>query len=108
MLTSSDTRYKKASETRNVLVDFSNTLDKDTDETIVSVSSVTASGLTISNAAVTLVTRNINGRIVPAGKAISFTVAGGTNGTDYAIAAVVVTSGNQTIDRTLPLIVRAS
>ena len=117
VITSSDTRTKESGETRNVLVSFVDCLDKDTsiDETISSVSSVAATGLTISNAAVTTVVRKYREQSspavehhIPAGKGITFTVAGGTNGQDYSIKCTVVTSGSQTIVRYLPLQVRAS
>jgi hypothetical protein len=108
-ITSSDTRYKEAGETRNVLVDFTGALDKDgsTNERISSITSVAATGLTITNSAVTTTPRIINGQEVPAGKAISFTVASGSNGTTYQIKCTVVTSGSQTIVRYCPLSVTA-
>lgn len=109
-VTSPDTRRKEAGETRNVLVDFTDVLDKDgsTNETISSITSVAASGLTITSTAITTLPRNINGREVRPGKAIQFTVAGGTNGIDYQITCTVVSSGSQTIVKKLPLEVRSS
>jgi hypothetical protein len=111
-VTSDDTIYKKASETRNCLVSFQQTLDKDNsiNETISSVTSVTPSpsGPTVSSAAVTTVPRIINGIEVPAGKAIQFTLAGGSNGSEYDLLCLVVTSGSQIIDRTVPLVVTSS
>lgn len=109
-VTSPDTRRKEAGETCNVLVDFTDVLDKDssTNETISSITSVAASGLTITSTAVTTTPRLINGREVRPGKAIQFTVAGGSNGTDYSIVCTVVTSGSQTRVRKLPLEVRSA
>lgn len=109
-LTSKDIRRKKASETRNVLVDFQNCLDKDDaiDETITLINGVSATGLSISGSTITTTARRINGRACQAGKAISFTVSGGTIDNDYDILAVVTTSGGQVIDRTLRLAVRGA
>ncbi len=108
-ITSSDVRRKEAGETVNVLVDFTAVLDQDDtiNELISSVTSVAAapSGPTISNSAVTTKARKINGVQVAAGKAISFTVAAGTNGVEYTLTCTVVTSGSQTRVRKLTLIV---
>lgn len=108
-ITSSDVRRKEAGETVNVLVDFTAVLDQDDtiNELISSITSVTVSpaGPTITNSAVTPKPRKINGVQVAAGKAISFTVAGGTNGTTYTLTCTVVTNGLQTRVRKLSLIV---
>lgn len=108
-ITSPDTRYKEAGETRNVLVDFTDVLDTDdyTNEVISSITSIAATGLTISSSAVTTTPRKINGKEVRAGKAVSFTVSSGSNGTTYQIKLTVVTSGSQTIVRYCPLTVSA-
>lgn len=109
-VTSPDIRRKEAGETRNVLVSFADVLDRDhsVNETISSITSIAATGLTISGSAVTTLPRIINGRETPAAKAIQFTVAGGTNDNDYAITCTVVTSGSQTIVKKLTLEVRSS
>lgn len=108
-VTSTPTQYKEAGETRNVLVSFADVLDKDNsiNEVISSITSVAATGLTISGSAVTTVARKIGGVDVPAGKAIQFTVSSGSNGTTYQIKCTVVTSGSQTIVRYCPLSVSA-
>lgn len=108
-ITSPDTRYKEAGETRNVLVDFTDVLDQDdyVNETISSITSVAATGLTIASSAVTTTRKKINGREVMPGKAISFTASGGSNGTTYQIKCTVVTSGSQTVIRYCPLSVSA-
>lgn len=108
-VTSPVTHYKEAGETRNVLVSFADVLDKDhsVNETISSITSVAATGLTIASTAITTVPRMINGVEVPAGKAISFTAAGGSNSTTYQIKCIVVTSGSQTLVRYCPLSVSA-
>ena len=108
-VTSTPTQYKEAGETRNVLISFMDVLDKDDsiNERISSITSVAATGLTIASSAITTVTRKINGVDVPAGKAISFTVSSGSNGTTYQIKCIVVSSGSQTIVRYCPLSVSA-
>jgi hypothetical protein len=107
-------RTKDPDETVNVLVSFVDLLDKDDsiDETISSITSVTATGLTISGALVTTTLRKYNdgqnSHSVPAGKGITFTVVGGTAGDDYAIKCKVVTSGGQTRVRYATMQVRTS
>ena len=109
-VTSADTWTKEAGETRNCLVSFADLLDTDNsiNETISSITSVAATGLTITSTAVTTLPRMIRGIEVPAGKAIQFTVAGGSNGTSYTITCTVVTSGSQTAVRKITLTVAAS
>lgn len=111
-VTSPDTLYKEAGETRNCLVSFVDVLDRDNsiNETISSVTSVSSSpsGPTTGSLAVTTVPRIIRGVETPAGKAISFTLAGGTNGTSYTLTATVVTSGSQTVVKKIPLEVTSS
>jgi hypothetical protein len=109
-VTSADTWTKEAGETRNCLVSFADLLDSDNsvNETISSITSVAATGLTISSSAVTTVARIIRGIEVAAGKAIQFTVAGGSNGTSYSITCTVVTSGSQTVVRKVTLTVASS
>jgi hypothetical protein len=109
-VTSADVWTKEAGETCNCLVSFADMLDNDNsvNETISSITSVSATGLTISSTAVTTVARKIRGIEVAAGKAIQFTVSGGSNGTSYSIACIVVTSGSQTRKRLITLTVAAS
>ena len=103
---------KEAGETRNFLVSFQDLLDKDssTNEVLSSVTSVTVapSGPTIGTPAVTTTARKVNGVNVEAAKAITFTVAAGTNGTTYTLTLTVVTSGGQTVVRKITLPVAAS
>jgi carbon monoxide dehydrogenase subunit G len=109
-ITCQPVRRKEAGETVNVAVDFQDVLDKDSsiNETISAITSVAATGLTITSPAVTSVSRKINGRNVDAGKAITFTVAGGTLNADYAIKCTVVTSGSQTRVRYATMEVRGA
>jgi hypothetical protein len=109
-ITSRQIRRKEAGETRNVIVSFADVLDEDAsvNETISSITSVDGGGVTTSSPAVTAVTRNVNGIIVDAAKAITFKVSGGANGTDYIITPTVVTSGGQTLVRKLRLEVRVA
>lgn len=70
-------------EVRNVAVDFRSVLD--TDEEFTGTPTITtAAGLTLTNKAVTSVTKTINGEDVPSGKAITFTATGVT-ADDYTI-----------------------
>lgn len=103
---------KEAGETANMIVSFEHLLDKDAsiNETISSVSSVAVSpsGPTVTNSDVTTVVRKVLGRNVEAGKAVTFTVAGGTNGTTYTLTITVVTSGGQTRVRKITMPVAAA
>lgn len=116
-VTSKQIHDKKENDDRNVLLSFMKALDKDRsiNETIASIESVSASGLTITGPAITTVARRLytdpnsdNYVNVPAGKAITFLVEGGTAGNDYTIIARIVTSGGQTIERNLTIQLRAS
>ena len=109
-IVSPDVHYKEAGETRNIAVSFADVLDKDnsTNETISSITSVSASGGTAASSAITTVPRKINGVEVAPGKAITFTYTGGTNGNSYTITCTVVTSGSQTIVRKLTVNVQAT
>lgn len=109
-ITSPDTHYKEAGETRNIAVSFADVLDKDNsiNETISSITSVSASSGTASSSAITTVPRIINGRETAPGKAITFKLAGGSNGTAITVTCTVVTSGGQTIVRKLTVEVQAS
>jgi hypothetical protein len=111
-ITSSDVRRKEAGETVNVIADFTAILEQDdtVNELISSVTSIVAAptGPTISGSIVSTKPRKVNGAQVAAGKAIQFTVAGGTNEITYALACTIVTSGGQTRVRKLSLIVTAT
>jgi hypothetical protein len=98
---------KAVAEVRNAALDFTPLLASG--ETI-SATTVTdpSSGLTISSVSVSTGGMTINGSTVAAGKALLFTVSGGTSGTTYYIYAGCVTSLSQTAFRHLPLRVRGN
>lgn len=91
-------------ETKNAAVDFTGQLRSG--ETISSVTSVTISpsGPTLSNNAVSGSAMDINGTSVAAGKAITFRITGSaaTKG-QYTITATVATSSSQVLVSLLPL-----
>lgn len=113
-VTCSDVRTKDPDETVGVLVSFVDLLDKDDsiDETISTITSVAATGLTITSTAVTTAVRKYNdgqnSHVVPIGKGITFLVSGGTDATNYSIKCKVVTSGGQTRVRYATMQVRTS
>jgi hypothetical protein len=109
-ITSDDEHYKEAGETRNCIVSFAKLLDKDNsiNERIASITSVSASSGTAASSAITPVPRIVNGREVPAGKAITFTLAGGSNGTPITVTCTVVSTGGQTLVRKLTVNVQSS
>ena len=96
---------KHVGETRNVAVNCTDELDSG--ELVASVTSVSATGLTITNDQVSTAELTILGESVAIGKAIQFTVAGGTAGTTYDIVATYVTDSSpaQTLVAHLPLTV---
>ncbi len=91
-------------ETKNAAVDFTGQLRSG--ESISSVTSVTISpsGPTISNSAVSGSSMEINGVDVDAGKAITFRITGAaaTKGL-YTLTATVATSSSQVLVSLLPL-----
>lgn len=81
-------------EVNGVLVDYTGVLRQG--EICTGSPTVSASGLTISSAAVTTAVQVINGASVEAGKAVSFTITGGTDGTNYAVKTSCGTSASRT------------
>jgi len=92
-------------ETRNCAVSFDDVLEGSPDETITGTPTITGTGMTVTNIAVTTGSRTINGKSVAAGKAVTFVMSGGTAGNDYALTVTVTTTStpSQTIIRVLPL-----
>lgn len=89
--------HVKVGSTRGVTLSFDNTLESG--ETVSAVSSVTSSpvGMTIAGEAVTTGSVEVNGKTVATGRAITFTVSGGSDGEEFRAVATVTTSGSQTI-----------
>lgn len=80
---------KTVSETRNVAVSFAGVLDDG--ELLTGTPTVSATGVTVSGAAVTSAAMTILGESVPAGEAVKFAVTGGTAGR-YVIAVTCATN----------------
>lgn len=85
-------RTKHPNATENAIVSFDRKLD-DT-ETLIGTPTVAASGLTISSNKVNTVARTIDGDSVAIGKAVEFSVSGGTSGTVYTITVSCSTSSS--------------
>lgn len=95
------TRTKKAGETLIMSVDFSSHLSGDEllSGTPV-VAEIHTSALTIDNEAITEDERHIVGHVVALGKAVQFTVAGGTAGQSYRLKVTATTDDGQTLVKT--------
>lgn len=97
-------RTQKSTATRNHVVDFSGSLEDD--EYLTGTPTVTSSaGLALTNKQVTSAMKKINGKRVPARKAVAFTAAG-TPGT-YTIEILCGTTSDpaEIVDGTLTLTV---
>lgn len=81
-------------EVNGIAVDFRGVLRQG--EVLTGTPSVAVTGPTASSPAVTTAMQLINGEAVEAGKAITFTITGGTDGTDYAIKTSCSTSASRT------------
>lgn len=81
-------------ELNGVAVDYSGVLRDG--EICVGTPTVTMTGLTLSSPAVSTSHLRINGESVQAGKAITFIVTGGVDGTDYNIKTACSTSASRT------------
>ena len=100
--------YKHPSAVRNIAVSFAEELDEGEVITGTPTVSVSPSGPTLSAAAATTTVRKINGVTVEAGRAVTFTASGGSDGVDYVITVTAATSGSQTIPVICNLSVRAT
>lgn len=103
MITVREVKVKHSGETRNAAVAMSGCLDSG--ETLTGTPTITdaANVLTLTNKAVSGATLTIDGVSVPAGEAVTFTVAGGTDGTLYTITITCGTSAGQTVRRKVKL-----
>lgn len=81
-------------EVTGIAVDFRGVLRQT--EMLTGTPTVTVTGPTTSSPAVSTTELVINGESVPAGKAVLFTVTGGTDGTDYSIKVLCSTSASRT------------
>ncbi len=89
---SSQVNFLLVGETRNAGISFDDWFGDD--EVLIGTPTVVASpvGLTITNAQVNTEEVTINGLSVPIGKAVLFTVTGGTSCTDYLLTATCGTN----------------
>jgi hypothetical protein len=104
LITAPQIYYKTASEVRGVAVDMRGVLRHG--EILTGSPTVTVSGPTASSAAVTTAVQLINGESVEPGKAITFTISGGSDGSDYIILVSCATSASQTVNSYVILKVR--
>jgi hypothetical protein len=96
-LTAKEVRYKTPGAVRNVKVDMTAFLDEG--ETLDGTPTITEpDGIETASAAVSTQALKINDTYVEAGKAITFTVSGGTKGEEYRILVSCDTSGGQTVE----------
>lgn len=90
-----ESRTKLPGEVLNAAIDMRERLESG--ESITGTPTVDATpsaGITIDNVAVNGSSRVINGKSVPAGKAVTFRVAAGTAGTTYALTVEAVTNAS--------------
>lgn len=80
-----------AGETRLVSIDFTNKLDSGELLTGSVTTTVSPTGPTISNAAVSTAALTINGETVAIGQAVQFKITGVTAGTTYVVTVTVGT-----------------
>lgn len=108
VLTAYPTRYKAASAVRNVRVSFDGWLLPQEIITGTPTVAVSPSGPTLSAASVSTTPMLVNGKTVPAGKVVLFTVSAGTAGVSYVITVTGVSSGSETLIGYLNLEVASS
>ena len=105
-LTCQQTYYKTPTEVRNVQVDMQGVLRQG--EVLTGTPTITVTGPTASSPVVTSTLTLMNGQTVEAGKGITFTISGGTDGTTYAIKVSCGTSSSETVETYCTLIVATS
>ena len=99
-----------SSETRNGAVSYEGLLQETPAELLTGTptASVSPSGPSVSNLAVTTETTTINGKDVATGKAVTFRVVGGSAGTEYVVTLTATTDSTpaQTLVRKVKSLVR--
>jgi hypothetical protein len=103
-LTAAQRGRKEPGDTLNLAVSFDKALEAGLALTGAPTITIAPSGgghLTASNPAVTAAARTILGKSVPAGRAVTFTVAGGQAGTTYAVKITVTNNATpaETLNR---------
>lgn len=84
-------------EVRADSVSFAGKLDQGELLTGTPTLAVSPSGLTVSSPAVSTTALTVNGRQVAIGRAVQFTVTGGTAGVEYTVTVTVSTTNGQTL-----------
>ena len=87
---------KTPTEVRGVAVDMRGVLTQD--EVLTGTPTITVSGPSTSAAVVTTTVQTINKASVDVGQAITFTISGGSDATDYSIKVSCSTSASQTVE----------
>lgn len=95
--TASGLPSKPSTAVRNIAVSFEGQLDDGELLTGTPTVTVAPSGPTITLEATNSVGKTINNRKVPPRKAVTFSVSGGTNGTDYTFTVQCGTTASQTL-----------
>lgn len=97
------TQVKTASEVVNASVDFSRRLDQS--ELLTGTPTITATGLTLANQAVSTTQLVILGEDIGIGKAVTWNITGGTANTNYTVQIAVTTDSSpaQTLYFNAPL-----
>lgn len=102
-LTATPVQYKTPTEVLGVSVDMRSKLRQG--ELLTGTPTITVTGPTASSPAVSTSPLLINGDTVEAGKAVTFTVSGGSANTTYSIHVSCGTSASQTVETYLSLTV---
>lgn len=89
--------YKTPTESRAVKVDMRGVLEATGGGICTGTPTLTATGITTASPAVSTTVQVINGDSVEPGKAITFTVSAGSDGTDYIIIIHCSASTGETI-----------
>lgn len=104
MSLSNELHKKTAAEVRQVQVDFQGKLD--TGETLTGTPTATPdSGITAGTVTKNSSEITVNGTAVPANKGLQFTVSGGTLNTTYNILLSCGTTGSQTLNHTIRVLI---
>lgn len=104
MSVSNEVHKKTVAEVRLVSIDFQGKLD--TGETLTGTPTATPdSGLTCGSPSRNSSEITVNGTAVPANKGIQFTVSSGTLNTTYNVLVSCATSGGQTLNHTIRVLI---
>jgi hypothetical protein len=97
LITCPQTYYKTPTEVRSVKVDMRGVLEATGGGICTGTPTLTATGITTASSVVSTTVQVINGDTVEPGKAITFTVSAGTDGSDYIIIIHCSASTGETI-----------